>query len=133
MDWRHKIEERFLEKAKSIIDEESLEYYSDEEKYRKEAIIALCLKYGFKYQFVGDCVFIYSIIDEWYFCFMKQNIALLHKNKLHTTKQYHCQKKFSNIIHAIQYIKKHDNFYYKPNRNHKFNTVEKVLSQNQKL
>lgn len=132
MDCMNKIDNRLLSKANILVQEE-FDTCSEEERSRRIVVIALCLKYGFKYQFVGDCVFIYSIIDEWYFCYMKNSISLLHKNKLHTTKQYHCQKKFKSIIHAIQYIKKHDNFYYKPNPNHKYDAVQKLLNQSNKI
>jgi hypothetical protein len=114
-DLRKIVNEQLLEKARNILENDyASEKLSCDDNEKRLLITALCLKYGFKFQFVNDCVFIYSIIDEWYFCYSKESISLLHKNKLHTTKQYHFQKKFKNIVHALQYIKKHDNFCYKP-------------------
>jgi hypothetical protein len=112
-EFRKIVNQQLLEKAKTLLMNDSIINLTNEEQNLRQLIIALCIKYGFKYQFVNDCVFIYSIIDEWYFCYTKNVISLLHKNKLHTTKQYHMQKKFKNIVHVLQYIKKHDNFYYK--------------------
>jgi hypothetical protein len=89
----------------------------NDDQIMKDIIISLCEKYKFKYQFINDIVFIYSIIDEWYFSYSKNVFCLYHKNKLHATKQYHFQKKFNNIIHILQYIRKHDNFYYRPKVN----------------
>lgn len=110
------VTEQLWEKAENILNENYFSNkLSDNDIKKCQLIIALCLKYNLKYQFVNDCVFIYSIIDEWYFHYTNENISLFHKNKLHTTQQYHFQKKFRNIVHIIQYIKKHDNFCYKPN------------------
>ena len=112
-DFRKIVNQQLLEKAKTLLMNDSITHLTSEEQNLRQLIIALCIKYGFKYQFINDCVFIYSIIDEWYFCYTKSVIPLLHKNKLHTTKQYHMQKKFKNVVHVLQYIKKHDNFHYK--------------------
>jgi hypothetical protein len=108
------IDDLFIRQARNLLESGDEQYSSIEEKRRKEIIIAVCLKYKFKYQFINEFVFIYSIIDEWYFPYMNDNIPLCHKNRLHTTNQYHFQKKFTNIFHVLQYIRKHDNFYYKP-------------------
>jgi hypothetical protein len=130
LDWRKAVENNYLTKAKLIVDSEVTKEYSDEERSIREIVIALCIKYGFKYQFVNEGVFIYSIIDEWYFDLDRNFISLLHRNKLHSTKQFHFQKKFKNVVHALQYIKKHDNFNYKPNNNHKYNSIFNLLKQN---
>jgi hypothetical protein len=135
LNWKDKkAGKKFLKELENIMGIKNIDIntipgsISEEEKYIKGTIIALCNKYNFKYQFnaIDNCVYIYSIIDEWYFYYDKQIISLFHKNKLHTTKQYHCQKKFENAIQAILYIKKHDDFYYKPNKNHKYNIYDRI-------
>lgn len=102
-------------KAYNIISSEQI---SNEEEYEKKSIIiALCLKYDFKYQFINDFVFIYSLLDEWYFDYMNNVIKLFHKNKIYSREQYHIQKKFKTINSAIHYIKRHDKFCYEPGKN----------------
>ena len=107
-----------MKKAKEILKAEE-DFFDEQEEYIKTLIIVLCLKYNFRYKFVNDSVFIYSIIDEWYFCYMKEKIVLLHRNKIKSRNQFHFQKKFNNIVYALQYIKKHDNY------NYKARTIEK--------
>lgn len=104
----------YINKARKILEEDNETSYSEEEHQIKLIIVSLCIRYGFTWKFVGDHVFVYLIIDEWCFSYMKNSIPLKHRNKLHTPSQFHFQKKFTNVIYILQYIKKHDNFCYKP-------------------
>jgi hypothetical protein len=103
---------------------------SSKEKSNIKTIIQLCLRYNFKYQFVSNYAFIYSIIDQWYFDYTNnQVVKLFHKNKFHSINQYHFQKKFSNIKQTIKYIKQHDDFYYTPNQHNKHDKIYKKITQ----
>lgn len=128
-DWK-RAEDKLLTKNKLIKVSEITKNYSYKERTLRETIIALCIKFDFKYQFINDGVFIYSIIDEWYFELDSNPIKLLHKNKLCCTKQFHLQKKFKNIVQVLHYIKHHDNFNYKPNNKHKYDTIFNLLKKN---
>ncbi|MFW6007973.1 MAG: hypothetical protein ACOCP8_01800 [archaeon] len=104
-----------LVKARQLLDEEIKNgLLQNNYSKRRELIIALCLQYDFKWKFIGNIVYINSIIDQWYFDYTKQRkISLWHKNRLYCIDQYHFQKKFTNLQSVIRYIYKHDNYYYK--------------------
>ena len=103
------------------------EIYTKDELLKINLVKNLCNKYKFTYKVINTYIMINSIIDEWYFCFSGDVYKLFHKNKLYSLTNYHYQKKFKNITGVIAYIKKHDNFMYSPNCNHKIDFVDRKL------
>ena len=99
--------------------------YDEYDREKLSIATALCKEYNFKYQVINNFIIINSIIDEWYVNFTGQVFKLFHKNKLYATTKYHYQKTFNDIASVINYIYSHDNFYYRPNKHHKLDIINK--------
>lgn len=107
---------KFLNQAESILNNSEDKVDSFKEFNKRKNIIAMCLRYKLKYQFINGIAFIYSLMDTWYFRYDRGTIDLYHKNNLGDIDDYHFQGKFYNIIEVIKYINKHDKFCYKPKK-----------------
>lgn len=101
--------------------------YTKKELSKINLVKDLCNKYKFTYKIINTYIMINSVIDEWYFRFDNDVYKLFHKNKLYSITKYHYQKKFTTITSVIDYIKKHDNFMYSPNGNHRLDFVDRKL------
>jgi hypothetical protein len=101
--------------------------YTKEELSKIDIVINMCNKYKFSYKIINTYIMINSVIDEWYFSISGDTYKLFHKNKLYSITKYHYQKKFTNVTGVIDYIKRHDNFMYFPNSNHKIDLVDRKL------
>lgn len=119
-------------KATALLKEDP-DYIKDEFDKQKIEIIKYCLVYNFKFRFINDLVFIYSLVDEWYFKYTsKDKVKLYHKNMKHSRSKYHTQGKFNSNACCMRYIKRHDDYLYKPSDKHKykFNIVRTKLGKN---
>jgi hypothetical protein len=122
----------YMIEAETILKSDTEFKLSGVYELRKQKIIALCLKYNFKFKFLNNIVLINSILNEWHFNFCDRNITLYHRNKLKDLDNFHNQGDFKSVVNAVRYINKHDNFFYKPNKHHGYNKIDNILNKKRK-
>lgn len=77
-----------------------------------EVLDNLCLKYGFRYDIIGQYARIFSSRDTWYFVNREyklyENIKLLHSNNYYGAGTHKQKGEFKIIDDIFKYISKHD-------------------------
>lgn len=84
-----------------------------ENEFFKESL-EIAKQNGLKTKILGEDLYIDSIFDSWYIADVGKYVELHHKNTLN--KNYHLQRRFTNIMQAVDSVVKHDT--YKLNRNY---------------